>query len=76
MGRDLAFHNTDCESLCLAGAWERIVEFLSCGALVLKLQWGSSEIPMLAAVGSPSASSPDALRGYLEKRLDNAKGIK
>lgn len=46
-GVAVAFHNTDCESLCLAGAWQRIVEFLSCGPLVLKLQWETLEIPML-----------------------------
>lgn len=34
LGRDVAvaFHNTDCESQSLAGAWQRIVEFLSCGS--------------------------------------------
>lgn len=49
LGRDvaIAFRNTDYESLCLAGAWESIVELLSCGRLVLKLQWGPLETPML-----------------------------
>lgn len=63
LGRDvaIAFCNTDCESLCLAGAWESIVELLSCGPLVLKLQWGSLETPMLDSLWQSFCILPSSL---------------